>query len=312
MSADLIPIESVNALELFTGGGLDCLLQQIEAEVIHTPVDLGSEKGRKVIASTAYKVARSKTVIDDAGKALVADWKQKAAEVDAGRRKAREFLDDLRDRVRQPLTEWEEERIRIEAEEKLRGEIEAAHSEALELNALLERQREVERREAELARQEAERLERERLEREAVERKEREERIAREAEERAKQQAESALERERLARKQAEQRAQEAAERAERDRIAAEERAKREEKEAVERERLRVLREQEERERIRREAEERKRKEDEARAANQANRNRINRAILDALMGDGIEKEIAIKVIKLVASGVVPSIKITY
>ena len=63
----------------------------------------------------AYKVARSKTTLDDIGKELVAGWKDQAKEVDANRKLARETLDALKIKVRKPLTDWEEkEAKRIE------------------------------------------------------------------------------------------------------------------------------------------------------------------------------------------------------
>ena len=54
-------------------------------------------------------MARSKTLIDDAGKRLVAGWKQRAATVDEQRRRVRDALDALKVEVREPLTTWERE-----------------------------------------------------------------------------------------------------------------------------------------------------------------------------------------------------------
>ena len=73
----------------------------------HEP-DLSTEKGRKAIASLAYKVARTKTAIDDAGKKLNEEARARINAVDEARRKIRQQLDDLRDDVRRPLTDWED------------------------------------------------------------------------------------------------------------------------------------------------------------------------------------------------------------
>lgn len=82
--SSLIPVESVNGIELFTGAGkLDELLAKIRQETATIVPDVSTDKGRKEIASIAYKVARSKTVIDDAGKTLVGEWKTKSAAVRA-------------------------------------------------------------------------------------------------------------------------------------------------------------------------------------------------------------------------------------
>lgn len=113
---ELIPIESVNAPELFAGKGLDELLAKIEAEARGFAFDMETLAGRKDCASLAYKVARSKTAIDDAGKALVEDWKKQAKVVDDARKKARDRLDALRDEVRKPLDDWEAEQKRLAEE----------------------------------------------------------------------------------------------------------------------------------------------------------------------------------------------------
>lgn len=72
----------------------------------HVP-DLKTATGRKAIAALAYKVARTKTAIDDAGKKLNEEARASIAKVDEARRDIRERLDALKDEVRKPLTEWE-------------------------------------------------------------------------------------------------------------------------------------------------------------------------------------------------------------
>ncbi len=87
----------------------------VQAEVDAFEPDLTTEKGRKAIASLAYKIARTKTAIDDAGKKLNEESRAKINAVDAERRAVREHFDALSAKVRQPLTEWEEaEEKRVE------------------------------------------------------------------------------------------------------------------------------------------------------------------------------------------------------
>lgn len=69
--------------------------------------DVSTEKGRKAIASMAYKVARTKTAIDDAGKKLNEEARSRINAVDESRREIRQQLDALKDEVRKPLTAWE-------------------------------------------------------------------------------------------------------------------------------------------------------------------------------------------------------------
>lgn len=93
---------------------MDALIGRIEAEVRSHAPDVTTAKGRKAIASLAYKVAQSKTALDEAGKALNEAARQQINAVDAERRKVRDRLDALRDEARAPLTAWEkaeEERV---------------------------------------------------------------------------------------------------------------------------------------------------------------------------------------------------------
>ena len=114
----LIAVERLNPVEIFQNGGMKPILQEIEKKATSIVADVETDEGRKDIASIAYRVARSKTLIDDMGKALVSDWKKKAKVVDTVRKEARDFLDELKDRVRTPLTEWEAVEAKRQAEEE--------------------------------------------------------------------------------------------------------------------------------------------------------------------------------------------------
>lgn len=297
----LIPVEEVNALTLFTEGGLDGLLGMIEAEALSHEPDLETAKGRSDIASMAYKVSRSKTTIEAAGKGLVSEWKAKAKAVDAGRKKARDYLDDLRDRVRAPLTEWEAEQERIADEKKLAAEVAAAHEEAISMNDLFDREAAIKAKEEALRVEAEQRAAKELAERQASEQAEREERIRAEAEEKAKREAEENLKAER-----------ERAERAEREKAEAEKRAEAERLAAIEEERARAQREAEDRETRRLAAIERQRQEDERKAANKANREKIHKTINAALIASGLSKTAAARVVSIVSAGDVPHMTIKY
>ncbi len=88
-------------------GGLDPLISRIEAEVRSHVPDVSTKKGRDAIASLAYKVARSKTMLDDAGKTLTEEQRRQINVVDAARRSMRDRLDALKDEARKPLDDWE-------------------------------------------------------------------------------------------------------------------------------------------------------------------------------------------------------------
>ena len=147
---DIIPIESINSLDIFVEGGLDDLLAQIETEATNFEPDLSTVKGRKQIASQAMKVAKSKVVIENARKDLVADWKAKAKVVDGAGKHARDFLDALKVRIRAPLTEWENAIKRKEMAQEHQAIVELCHEEALGMDDLFSREAEVKKKEADL------------------------------------------------------------------------------------------------------------------------------------------------------------------
>lgn len=95
--------------------------EQMKAEADKLVPDTSTEKGRKEIASMAYKVARTKTAIDEAGKKLNEGARARINAVDESRREIRLQLDALRDSVRLPLTEWET--AEEEREEKCKATI---------------------------------------------------------------------------------------------------------------------------------------------------------------------------------------------
>lgn len=96
------------AIVLLDAGKRDDLFAHIRREVDAFEPDLTTTKGRDAIKSLAYKITRTKTAIDAAGKQLNEEARAKINVVDAARRTAREELDALAEEVRKPLTAWEE------------------------------------------------------------------------------------------------------------------------------------------------------------------------------------------------------------
>ena len=114
---DLVVLEKSSAMAVFTNNEqLDPIIEKIEKEARSLVPYVTTKKGRDAIASMAYKVARSKTYIDNAGKDLVAELKALPNQIDESRRIVRERLDALKVEVRRPLTEWEAEQERMVAE----------------------------------------------------------------------------------------------------------------------------------------------------------------------------------------------------
>lgn len=339
----LVTIETLTPAVVFADGGVESIISKLEAEVRSITTDISTDSGRKSIASLAYKVARSKTALDDMGKELVSDLKAKAGKIDAERRVIRERLDALKDEVRKPLTDWENaEKDRVAAHEAaLLAIVESPEygrtETASELSARLNYLRNYPSREwqefseraaatlkGEIARTvdllataerlEAERAELERLraEQAAREKQEREERIAREAAERARAEAEAKAKRE----------ADEAATKAEAERrrvekekadaIARAERAEAERKAAAERaEREKVAAVEAERKRAA-DAAAKEAAQAAAREADTKHRASVNRAAVAALVAGGLSDEAAKLAITLIAKREVPAVSISY
>lgn len=278
-NTELVVLEKIQPITIFSDGGADPLLDAIKKRVAEMPQDISTKEGREAIRSGAYEIARTKTTIDKMRLALVADEKARLKKIDAEGKRIWDELEALQHSYRAPLTAWEkqdEERIKAH-EAALAALVQlgslpdgytssdvqqridafksqpprdwqefAVRAEAITNTTLTELAFKLESRKQ----YEAEQAELERLRREEAERKQREheERIAAEAAAKAKVEAEE------RARKDAE---------AEAVRVRAEQ-------EKAERERQRVQREKEEAERQRVEAEERARKAEEARIAAEA------------------------------------------
>lgn len=318
---DLVVIEKKNAMAVFTNNDqLDPLIEAIEKEARSLVPDVTTKKGRDAIASMAHKVARSKTYIDNAGKALVAELKALPKQIDESRRVVRERLDALKDEVRRPLTEWEAEQERIKAEEAMN----ALHVEALAMNEEFDRQLAARiESDHEMAMLMNDAFDREQADKAAEAERQRiahEEEIkrmaaaaaAREVEQRAQREREEAAHREAVLKAQAEQ--------AERDRIAAEKKAEADKQAAIEAERRKA---QEEADRIRREAEQReqarlaeeKRKADEQarREADVKHRKAVGVEVVKALMANtSLTRDQAIEVLTAVKDGRIPHTGISY
>ena len=308
----LIPLESINAVEVFKGKSLDELLERIRSETVTIVPDVSTAGGRKEIASLAYKVARSKTTIDEAGKSLVSEWKQKSAEVDAARKKARDYLDALKDEVRKPLDEWEAEQARLEREAAEAAERQRREAEEAARAELARREAEIAEREAAIAAKEKEAADRIAAERAEAERLARDEQIRREAAERAEREASEAIARAERKAAEARERELRAAERAEQERVEAAARAEREKAEAVRQAEARAAEEAARKERERLAEEARVRADEERKAANRRHRAKINNEVVASLTKAGHSEELAKAIVTLIASGQVAHATINY
>lgn len=357
----LVTIEPVNALAIFTTPEkVDPIIAAIRQVVAEFEPDVATAKGRKEIASIAHKVAQSKTYLDGIGKKLTDEYKEIPKKIDANRKRIRDELDALKDEVRKPLTDWEyAEELRVQgirarisgmylqgaqtqgsvmvglAIKNLEGiAIDDSFGEFVteaaqvkdkvlaELRACLEACIKREAEQAELARLREEAAKREQVEREA--------KIAAEAAQKAKDEAERIAEAARVEAANKAKAEQQAAERRELEAKLAAEKAEREKLEAVERSRL--AQEQAEKaaaqakadaERKAQEAVEAERRraeqvaaakqaDDARRQADEANQFRVHGEIVDDLVALGIERKLAVEFCYAVGEGRVRNVSIKY
>lgn len=119
---DLILATSIEPAVLFGSESktLDVLLERIEKEVMSIVPDISTAKGRKAITANVSRVTKSKTTLEKMGKDYNAAEKEKLKAFDAQRKHAFTFLEDLQQRARKELTEWEDkEKDRISKSVKL-------------------------------------------------------------------------------------------------------------------------------------------------------------------------------------------------
>lgn len=109
-------LNTLPAAEIFKSGGMRSILDAIKTEASSEVGSVESAQGRKDIASMAHKVSKSKALLDKLGKALADDLNSQLKPINAERKLARDELDELRDTIRQPLSDWEyEEKARVAA-----------------------------------------------------------------------------------------------------------------------------------------------------------------------------------------------------
>jgi hypothetical protein len=347
----LVTIEAVapvTALDVFTKPEAgEPLMARIEEVARAFKGDVTTAKGRQEIASIAYRVARTKTYLDDMGKKLVADMKELPKAIDAQRKVFRDRLDTLKDDVRSDLTKWEQHQAHLEQSiEDLRftpasfmdrtadqtahriefletsgptletwGELlpvaEQAIADALVIlrDQLTNRQR-----------YDAEQIELARLreEKEAREKADREEKIRQEAADKARAEAIARAQAELDASARREAEAKLAQERAERDRQDADRRLEQERADSAARE-ARVRQQEQERQEQERRA---IAAEDAKRAADEEHRRKLNREALASLVlviqqtttpaGESGNDSIAKAVLTAVIKGLVPHVSIHY
>lgn len=117
---------------------IDSICAQVEEKTHGVVWDFSKKKDRDHVASLARKVASSKTAIDAEGKKLKEQYTVITNKIDAERKLARDRLDAERDRIRKPLTDWEQaEKDRIQAIEDRISQFDAGRVDAFSPSELI-------------------------------------------------------------------------------------------------------------------------------------------------------------------------------
>jgi hypothetical protein len=345
-TTDIVAIVEANPVSVLTDEKTYAdFYRHVEEEVKAFEPDLSTATGRKAIASLAYKITRTKTAIDNAGKELTEAWRKQTNKVNEKRRKAREEFEALAAQARRPLNEWEEKeekRVAIVASffdtirecktlphgatsEVIRHHLTVANDMKAEEIILQDRTEEGERALSDLResltqalaaaeKSEADALELERL------------RAENEARLKAEREAAEQAERDRLAKEAADRAAEEAkrreeaaAERARADekRLAEEAiaKAEREKQEAIDKaeaEKLALIREQERKEAARQAEIDREAAEQVKREANKKHRAKLTKEAETAIREIGIHQDYASLLVAAIIDGKIPHIKMEF
>lgn len=118
--SQLTVIQNLTPAEIYESEKVDFILSKISEEAKSFESDMSTPAGRKELASLAYKIAQSKTFMDECGKKLGEDAKKKLDKINAERKKIRDTLDVLKEQIRQPLTDWEKQDEARKHQHKLR------------------------------------------------------------------------------------------------------------------------------------------------------------------------------------------------
>lgn len=114
---DLALLENINsetAPKIIEQQLLDALFEKVKSETITEVTDVSTAENRKRISELAMKVSRSKTAVLNPLQAWIKDIKQYPVTVTKVVKSFEQKMNDLRDEVKKPLTDWqqaEEDRV---------------------------------------------------------------------------------------------------------------------------------------------------------------------------------------------------------
>lgn len=136
----LVPLVKGEALDLFKNEDAAVMLiekvKDVAGEMLESlgDVDFNVKAQRDKVISVAFDVTRTKTYIETFGKDIAAELKALPKLVDANRKKIRDELDSLAEKIRKPVTEWERAKKEKDEADALAAAMPLMHEEALAMN----------------------------------------------------------------------------------------------------------------------------------------------------------------------------------
>lgn len=115
----ILPKVEHSAFDVFSHASFDLLepfVNQVDEWSKTVPQDISTVSGRSQIKSEAFRVAKLKAALEKIGMEESRNAKEIPKLIDANRRILKERLESIQLRVRQPLTDWEQEQERKQAE----------------------------------------------------------------------------------------------------------------------------------------------------------------------------------------------------
>lgn len=297
----------------------DLRTQIAEFKIKNKSVVFDYEADEKEARSYVATMRKSKTAVNNRHKEKKKFFLEEGRKIDAGKNELIADIDEMIAVHAEPLQAIKDKREAEEEAERQKIAMELDWDDALVMDDLFNREREIARKEAEQARIEEEKRQKEELEKLEAERIAREEQIKKDAEERAKKEAEEKIafeqaEKERLIEeaRQREEQAKIDAENAEKKRLQdikdAEEKAEREKKEALAEQKA----EQEAKEKAEAQRLAEEKAIEERKAANRNHQKAVNNRVLKKLMCCGINEKASKAIIEDLIINPIPEISINY
>ena len=101
-------VEADPSILLTDPAKLPAWVAEKRAEVAAVSYDLSTQKGRDALKAVAFKVTKTKTAADAAGKKMNEAARAQIAVIDKARRTVWDALEPLADEIRKPVTDWED------------------------------------------------------------------------------------------------------------------------------------------------------------------------------------------------------------